>query len=147
MASSSGDGRPGSAKEPKAGCSPSDTREETADSAVLEMLQDVLATFPPKFRDIPCKVPAFGRWFDAGTSPPDCQPLLFDLAFPCIERRSWKRESRCPISSGVAPTALSMGRGLPTSTRFSRRSKKAALASSRGSQDSNVVLCFGVMLF
>ncbi|CAE7795469.1 SRP68 [Symbiodinium sp. CCMP2456] len=42
--------------------------EETADLVQPKNpKQDVLATFPPRFRDVPCK------------------PLLFDLAFPCIE--------------------------------------------------------------
>lgn len=46
-------------------------KDEAEVSTIVDMQpkakQDVLATFPPKFRDIPCK------------------PLLFDLAFPCIE--------------------------------------------------------------
>mmetsp|Transcript_43277 Transcript_43277/g.80634 ORF Transcript_43277/g.80634 Transcript_43277/m.80634 type:complete len:143 (+) Transcript_43277:930-1358(+) len=42
--------------------------EEAADLTTQKgVKQDALATFPPKFRDVPCK------------------PLLFDLAFPCIE--------------------------------------------------------------
>ncbi|CAK9016250.1 unnamed protein product [Durusdinium trenchii] len=42
-----------------------DAEEPSVDAPKTK--QDLLATFPPKFLDIPCK------------------PLLFDLAFPCIE--------------------------------------------------------------
>jgi len=44
-----------------------ETEEPSAEDTQPKAKQDLLATFPPKFRDIPCK------------------PLLFDLAFPCIE--------------------------------------------------------------
>ena len=85
--------------------------------------QDVLATFPPRFRDIPCKV-TFAECLkqrETALESAPCQPLLFDLAFPCIEHRPWDGLTP-PAPCGLA--AMDLLSGLPTSKRFSRRSKK-----------------------